>query len=312
MPSHEWGFLIASNLFLGGLSAGLFLLSAIATLRVRGGESPYPLTARFGALLAPWPVMIGTLLLTLDLGHWYRFYKLMLHFRWQSPMSIGSWLLTVFINVSLLFCWTWLDERRREAILARVPKRVRFIRNFLRSVVQYRGALAIAGIPLSLAVATYTGVLLGVMPSRPFWNTSLIAQLFLVSAVSAACALLIVIGSTLSHMPANERKALLRLDGTLLCLEVVVVIAFLIYGWVGPAAVREAASVLFSAAYGVFFWVLFVGTGVLVPLAGAVRELQVGSHSRRLALASASLLLTGAFVLRCVTVFAGQAGFAAH
>jgi len=40
--------------------------------------------------------MIGCVLLIFDLGRWYRFYKLFLHLRVVSPMSIGTWLLMLF------------------------------------------------------------------------------------------------------------------------------------------------------------------------------------------------------------------------
>src|SRR5213079_768961 len=77
MKTVEWGFLIVNYLFLGGLSAGLFFVSALATFLYRIEEpSPYTRIARLGAFLAPWPVMIGCGLLVFDLGHWYRFYKL--------------------------------------------------------------------------------------------------------------------------------------------------------------------------------------------------------------------------------------------
>src|SRR6516165_11327418 len=109
MKTIEWGYLIVNYLFLGGLSAGLFFVSALATFLYKIEEpSPYTRIARLGALLAPWPVMIGCALLVFDLGHWYRFYKLFLHFRWESPMSIGSWLLLFFIGVSVLYAYGWI------------------------------------------------------------------------------------------------------------------------------------------------------------------------------------------------------------
>src|SRR5205085_11425703 len=96
MPKIEWGILIVNYLFLGGLSAGIFFVSALATHLQDKDQAAYGRIARYGAMMAPWPVAAGSLLLIFDLGNWSRFYKLFLHFRWQSPMSIGSWLLMVF------------------------------------------------------------------------------------------------------------------------------------------------------------------------------------------------------------------------
>lgn len=70
MKTIEWGFLIVNYLFLGGLSGGLFFVSALATFLYKIEEpSPYTRIARLGAFLAPWPVMIGCGLLIFDLGH---------------------------------------------------------------------------------------------------------------------------------------------------------------------------------------------------------------------------------------------------
>ena len=40
-----------------------------------------------------------------------------------------------------------------------------------------------AGIPVSLLVGIYTGVLLGALVARPFWNNPMLPMLFLVSAL---------------------------------------------------------------------------------------------------------------------------------
>ena len=56
MKKIEWGYLIVSYLFLGGLSAGLYFVSALACLLQKNGEdSAYKRIAKIGALLAPWP-----------------------------------------------------------------------------------------------------------------------------------------------------------------------------------------------------------------------------------------------------------------
>ena len=185
MKTIEWRYLIVSYLFLGGLSAGLYFVSALTELLRKDREAAQAEIARVGGLLAPWPVMIGSALLVFDLGHWYRFYKLFLHFRWESPMSIGSWLLMLFICMSLLYAYGLASPQQRHKFFEGLPRRLRFLRIFNRDVSLLRRPLAIAGLPVSVGVAIYTGVLLGAVQSRPFWNTNLVAQLFLFSALSA-------------------------------------------------------------------------------------------------------------------------------
>src|SRR5215472_13435313 len=134
MKTIEWQYLIVSYLFLGGLSAGLFFVSALTELFRNDSDAPKVKIAHIGALLAPWPVMIGSALLVFDLGHWYRFYKLFLHFRWESPMSIGSWLLMFFICISLVYAYGWIAAGRRERFFEKLPQRLRFLGVFNRDV----------------------------------------------------------------------------------------------------------------------------------------------------------------------------------
>src|SRR5512146_750963 len=126
MKTIEWGFLIILYLFLGGLSAGLFFVSSVAVF-LQNGDARYTRIARWGALLAPWPVALGSALLIFDLGNWSRFYKLFLHLRWLSPMSIGAWLLMLFTLVSLVYAYAWLLQRERQWLFAKLPKPFRFL-----------------------------------------------------------------------------------------------------------------------------------------------------------------------------------------
>jgi len=272
MKTIEWQYLIVSYLFLGGLSAGLFFVSALTEV-FRNGDSPKEEIARVGALLAPWPVMIGCTLLVFDLGHWYRFYKLFLHFRWESPMSIGSWLLLFFIGVSVLYAYGWIPSSVRKAIFAKLPTRLRFLQILNRDVSSWRRALAIAGLPMSVGVAIYTGVLLGAVQSRPFWNTNLVAQLFLFSALSGGCALLIlVLGASSRKFEMHEFQSLYLLDVSFLTLEFFIVVPYFIHGELSVEAVRQSLRLVLGGPFTILFWVFFMGLGLLLPWAIEVYE----------------------------------------
>src|SRR6266568_3257546 len=196
----EWGYLIVSYLFLGGLSAGLYFVSALASLLQKNGEdSAYKRIAKIGALLAPWPVMLGCFLLIFDLGRWYRFWKLFVHIHWSSPMSLGSWLLVAFSLVAITYSYSWLTTEQRAWIFSRIPKRLHLLECLNRDISSKRRVLALIGLPISVGVGIYTGVLLGAVQSRPFWNTNLVAQLFLFSALSTGCALIMLVLAGREH-----------------------------------------------------------------------------------------------------------------
>ncbi len=345
MKTIEWQYLIVSYLFLGGLSAGLYFVSALTELFRKDDDSAQEHVARIGALLAPWPVMLGCALLVFDLGHWYRAYKLFLHFRWESPMSIGSWLLMLFIGISLVYTYGWISRCGREHFFEKLPRRLRFLTMFNVDVAPWRRPLAIAGLPVSVGVAIYTGVLLGAVQSRPFWNTNLVAQLFLFSALSAGCALLILVLAARSReFEMYEFRSLYLLDVSLLTLEFFIVVPYIIHGELSVEAVRESLKLVLGGPFTVLFWVFFMGLGLVLPWAIEVREVvplllsQVQivprldtataavagasgpvvseraelapakklHFSRVWAIAAAVLVLMGGVLVRYIFVFAGQ------
>jgi formate-dependent nitrite reductase membrane component NrfD len=308
----EWGFLIIIYLFLGGLSAGAFFVSGLATLLQRNGDEPaYARVAKYGALLAPWPVMIGCTLLIFDLGRWFHFWKLFLHFRWTSPMSIGSWLLIVFTLIALAYMWAWLNAEQRSRIFLRLPGRLAFLNRDLSS---FRRQIAVIGMPLAVGVGIYTGVLLGAVQSRPFWNTNLVAQMFLFSALSSGCAAVTLL--TVWRREENDSRAfqlLYTLDICLLALELFIVIPYIIHGELSVQAVKDSLALILGGPFTVTFWVFFLGLGLLLPLAMESFEVmpallsRTGRHySTGMAATTAVLVLGGGFLLRYIFVFAGQ------
>ena len=313
MKTIEWGYLIVLYLFLGGLSAGAFFVSALATYLQHNGDTPLQRIARWGALLAPWPVSIGSALLIFDLGNWYRFYKLFLHFRVVSPMSIGAWLLMVFTIVSLLYLWSWLVAAEKDRLFDVLPRQFQFLRRWDRDLAPWRRKLAAIGFPLSLGVGIYTGVLLGAVQSRPFWNTNLVAQLFLFSALSTGCAAIIFLlslGKQAVSLP--EFRFLYTIDVVLMTLEFFIVVPYLIHGELSVEAVKQSLHLVLGGPFTVIFWIFFLGLGLLLPLVLEIWEMLPAlsgaslHFSRGLALCTALLVLMGGFLLRYVFVFAGQ------
>jgi formate-dependent nitrite reductase membrane component NrfD len=310
MPKIEWGILIVNYLFLGGLSAGIFFVSALATYLRQQDESAYARIARYGAMMAPWPVALGSVLLIFDLGNWYRFYKLFLHFRWHSPMSIGTWLLTSFSLLTLVYFWAWLPEGSRDKVVARL----RLPRRFNRDLSAWRGMLAAAGFPLSIGVAIYTGVLLGAVQARPFWNTNLVAQMFLFSAFSTGCAALILALSwNRKRLDATQLRFLYTLDICLITLELFIVLPYILHGELSIAAVKSSLELILGGPFTVVFWLLFIGMGLLAPMALEVWEVAPAlargaplHHNRRLAGLTAVLVICGGYLLRYIFVYAGQ------
>lgn len=319
MENVEWGLLVVNYLFLAGLSAGAFAISSFATYI---GGPHFRRVARIGALIAPWPVMIGIGLLVLDLGKPLAFYNLFLTVQFTSPMSIGSWLLTGFIFLSLAYAALWLPAPFDN--LLRIPN-LKSLRDFSRwtllapdTIRRWRAILAAVGFPISLGVGIYTGILLGAIPSRPFWNTPMVAQLFLFSAMSSGTAIVLLVtallGTRAQHGYEEERRLLVSTDMVLIVLEIFMIVPFLLHHALSTWSSASSIEWILGGEFTLWFWVGVILLGILLPLAIEAYELfplilKQGAARYSLALSglSAILVLVGGFILRYVFVYAGQA-----
>ncbi|MFQ5755097.1 MAG: NrfD/PsrC family molybdoenzyme membrane anchor subunit [Acidiferrobacterales bacterium] len=316
---HElnWGLPVISYLFLAGLGAGALTVSASVFLRGGGGGfgNGHFAVARYGALIAPLPVIVGCGLLILELGsfqtgHWFKWLNLYRTIT-LSPMSIGTWLLTLFIIISVIYGYTFLP---REASAG-------------DKLEPLRKAMAWIGVPLGIGVAIYTGVLLGAMPSRPFWNSPILAMLFLLSSLSTGVAAILLTRAVLHKGKrdadvAQSSYLLTTSDVLLIGFELVVIFLFIMFAYLTVGDVGYAVSVIlfgdrsmemFGANLAVPFWLGVVLIGLLIP---AVTELFYVSpkllYQRQFGppygveVIVPVAVLVGGFVLRYVVVIAGQ------
>ncbi len=262
-----WGWEIAAYLFLGGLVAGLMVLGGWFRRR----EPVPPRSVTFWApALAPVLLAIGMLALFLDLErklHAFRFY---LTVQITSPMSWGAWILLLVFPVAGL------------------------------SVLPYFGRrLATANIVLGTALGIYTGILLGAFGARPLWNTPLLGPLFLVSGVSSAAALLMLLEK--SH---EWRERLAAIDSKLIAVEAALLVLMLIGLATGGAAQKAAAGLVLGGAFTGAFWVAVVLIGLALPV--FMEYLHRSGRAQATAFAPV-FVLAGGVALRAVILFAGQA-----
>jgi formate-dependent nitrite reductase membrane component NrfD len=330
MAHHEWDWTIVADIFLGGMGAGCMVLSAAAHLM---RKSSYAGIARAGAIAAPVLAAVGSGLVVIHLGKPLRFWRLFAHLNPVSPMSIGSWLMAIFTVVAGLYAilqlpssWLRAAGKRLRPLAGILEMIARWNETSASEVITYpscppavarlRSFLAVIGIPLGLALGIYTGVLLGAIPARPFWNTPMVAQLFLVSALSTAAALILLLAPlmrrTASEHGEREYGVLLRTYLLFLVLEVFIIIPFIIHGELSTLSAREALRMILGGPYTGVFWIGAVSFGVLVPmvlgfadLLGALRPLP-RSLAAAMRFTVPVLILVGGYLLRWVFVHAGQ------
>jgi protein NrfD len=326
-----WNWTVAVYLFVAGVSAGAFAISALAYLL---GREQYGAITRVGAYIAPFPLIFGLLCLIYDLERPYLFWKLIVGMQGRSIMSLGSWLLVIFSVLSFLHFYLWLPDPWDITRLIRRgtgrPHKWSIIR-FLQtnpvieklrrpSINRLRGAVAFAGIPVALLVGVYTGLLLSVLSARPFWNNPVLPMLFLVSALKTGTASICLVScffagrAAVNQEPIGTSRFIHSVDAVLMLLSVIAIPLFVFGLYVSPGNAPDAGTLIMGGEYTFLFWGMAVVVGIAFPLSFKVYELipyfnprvaPRAHHPWALGLVTLCVLL-GGFVLRYVIVYAGQ------
>jgi len=325
-----WNWTVVVYLFLAGVSAGAFTVSALAYLLDR---DKYLDIIRTGAYIAPFPLIVGLICLIWDLERPWLFWKLVVTLRTTSVMSYGAWLLLIFSGLSFVYFYLWLPERFDILQLTRLlPARLRAL-GLVRllaphralgrqSLNRFRGWIGVLGIPVALLVGIYTGVLLSVVSARPFWNNPMLPMLFLISALKTGSASISLANLYVSRSGGPRSQGILTNTLMMLTVDMVLVIlsiitiALFIFGFYTPATSSgEAAQPIMGGAYTLLFWGLVIVAGTLFPLAIGLYETaphfskttRHHAHKGWLTGAATLAVLAGGFFLRWVVVYAGQA-----
>lgn len=285
----EWGWLVILYFFFGGIAGGSYAIAAL--IHLFGAVEDRPL-ARLGYYIAFPAVLLCGPLLIMDLTRPERFWHMLIQserglpmFKWWSPMSVGSWALSLFGLFAFLSFLAALAEDGRLPIPG------------LRAL--HRGVFGIlfvlVGAASAFFLASYTGVLLSVT-NRPIWaDTNLLGLLFLLSGASTAAALMILLAGRRRQLPGTALHALYRFDDWVMLVELLTLVAVVI-------SLGAVASAWLSA-WGLLLVVGVVLAGILLPLLLHHRHLLGG-----LSVPVASVLvLVGGFVLRVVVVLSSEA-----
>jgi len=312
---HEltWGLPVIFYLFLAGVGAGAVTVSASVLLRGGGGQfgGAHFSLARYGALIGPVPVMLGTFLIIFELGRPFRALNLFKVLN-LSPMNIGSWLLLFFITISSLYA------------LAFVPTLLAGFQRLSDRLEPWRNGLAWLCVPLGIGVAVYTGVMLGAMPSRPFWNSPILAMLFLISSLSTGVAVILLLraflgaedhgGGETAEKSDSSGYLLAASDLMLIGFELMVIFLFLMFAHLTVGNVKYAVSEILPGGQMVgMFWLWVVLIGLLIPalmefIFVIPRLLYHREYSvpRPVEIGVAIAVLIGGFMLRYIVVIVGQ------
>lgn len=266
-----WDLPIACYLFLAGLGAGAFL----ATCAIDWKNPNASRMRRAGLVIAPTAVAIGLVLLMIDArGGLYnplRFALLL-----NNPGSVMSWgvvFLAVFMIVSIAALMLDVLHRRPPTVLKAI------------------------GCVTATGVGVYTGVLLGVVRTFPLWNNAVLPLLFLVSALSAGTAAVMLYGHLAARSEIEQLGFIRKLTAPLPYIEAMLLILLLAFTAGNGAAGAQSALNLIAGPWAPCFWIGVVAFGLVVPAAVEGTSLYRERTCPSMPVASAMLAFSNASVL---------------
>ena len=278
---HRWGWPVAFYLFLGGLGGGMTALAGLSDLIFGRGEA-----FSLGSLIGGSAIAVGSALLVFELGRPFQFWRVLS--RQRAIMTAGAWMLslTIFTSVAHFSFWPGFSPWQQ--------------------LVGLRHLVAAINIVLGLGVCVYTGILLGSLRARAFWNTPILPVLFLVSGLSTGAAALSLSAGTWPYRGSAAdveavHTALRSLDLTLVVFELMVLFLYVLMMRLsaGEVSARIAASWL-AGQRSLAFW------GGLVVLGLAAPGLLYAVFSGAAHVAAPVLVLVGGLVLRFLIVFSDE------
>jgi len=303
---HIWEWHIPLYLFLGGIAGGLLLItSAMIVMKRHFGIGPKDqgdgcpcMAVRIGSILSPALLGLGMLFLFLDLAHKLYVWAFYTTIQPTSPMSAGSWILIAFFPLAVLQAMVVNRKFLDGLDIPLLKKIIDWTDDHLIKVALLNGHIGVG-------IGIYTGILLSFFSARPLWSSSILGMLFLVSGISSAAALLMLLA------PEEEKHIYSRIDANAIWIELVIVGLFVLGGITGTANAHGAMMHLISGSqlmagipYMYWFWGVFIIAGLLIPL--LIEFLENSGLHFHVPPISPVLVLTGGLVLRFLIVFAGQ------
>jgi len=279
------GLPIAIYFYMTGLSAGSFILS---TMAYGFGMAKYKPLGKIGIVVAVILLALAPLNLIADLGQPLRFWHLFPYLNLTSPITYGSFLLTLYPLNGLVYAYFMFSGNYK---LTRM--------------------FGLIGIPLAISVHGYTGFILAMSKARALWNTALMPTLFLVSAMVSGIALMLLVYVIYSKFFSKEREvnkdlviSMSQMLGVAILVDMFLIFCDIAVLLTADSEAREAAMLILTMNFSPIFLGVEIILGSLIPMV-----ILFGPKTKRnvLAISAASaLVMIGIFAMRYVMVIGGQ------
>ncbi len=279
----HWTWQIPLYFWLGGITAGVALFSAVSKLV---GKEDSAVT-RLGRYFAVISMILSPILLIWDLGRPERFLNMMRIWKLRSPMSNQSWALVTYGNVSGVLM---LKQAAEDGLMGRG-----FLPKLVARLVPDR-VLQVLALPLALFIGSNTGTLLSAT-SVPIWarNWVLMGPTFLASGVSTGLSFISLVLNLFRTGRQDTHHTLQRAEKAMLLVEAGTIAASL-------ARMSRWGKPLLTGKIGA----LFIGGTLLGGIAAPLALLFSGKETRSRSMLTSVLVLLGGLAFRFAVVLAGR------
>jgi len=284
---HDWGWLIAVYLFLGGVGGGAYTIAAINSFLGASLE----LSTSVGLWIAFPSLLIGTLFLLADLGSPSRAILAGMKPK-TSWIARGTWIISLFMVFSFLHLilhhFTDYGNTAGQVIIINI--------------------IAVAGMVFAIGTMAYTGILLGASKGIPFWRSGVVPVVFVISAIVTghfAIMLGVALNGNSGVVSANLQTMALEAAG-LVVLELLAILFFLQAAFRQPDPRESAERILRKRMFVIGYFILGLAVPLILMLIVHQSMPQTGSSSFMVVAMIGSVLgLIGGLILRQAVLICG-------
>jgi formate-dependent nitrite reductase membrane component NrfD len=244
---HEWGWLIAVYLFLGGVGGGAYTIAAINSFLGASLE----MSTAVGLWIAFPALLIGSIFLLADLGSPSRAFLAAMK-PGTSWIARGTIIISVFMVLSfvhlVLHQFTEVGSTAGGGLLLDI--------------------IAVAGIVFAIGTMAYTGILLGASKGIPFWRSGIVPVVFVVSATVTGH-FAIMLGLVLfgeAALTAALLQTMALEAAALVVLEVLAILFFLQAAFRQPDPRESAERILRHRLFVIGYFILGLATPLVLML----------------------------------------------
>jgi molybdopterin-containing oxidoreductase family membrane subunit len=244
-----WGLWIAVYFHAVGIAGGAFVVGAVGYLRKIPGLRENLKTI---ILISFASLVTGLLAIWLDLGHPFRFYRVLISPNFGSMLAFNAW---IYISFLVLLGFIYYFNQNKKSETQTHNKRSWLV------------PLLTLGIFISIAFPSQSGAFFGVVDAKPFWSSAILPILFFASAITSGASALFVCFYYLGHVSPSDTNIK---EGTFVYLRRIILCGIFVYFvcefseyslalWSPISDIKETVLLVLFGKVWWGFWIIHIG-----------------------------------------------------